>query len=128
MSRGILTGEIKTRSDIPAGDMRLGYPRFSEENFPKNLKLVDDLRKMADKKGCTTAQLAINWVKAQSGRNGNPVIIPIPGATTAERVEENSKEVEITEAELEEIDELLKSFGGPAGDRYPAASSTHLEG
>ncbi len=126
MSRGILTGHIKTEADIP--DNLKIYPRYQGENLAKNLELVRDVETLAKQKGCTPAQLAINWVKAQSKRNGNPVIIPIPGATTAARVEENSKDITLTDDELKHIDGILKSFGGTAGARYWKEAEAYLEG
>lgn len=123
----MLTGEIKSHDDLADNDMRKGYPRFSKENFPKNLQLVTDLQKIAKKKGCSTAQLAIAWVKQQSGKDGNPEIIPIPGATTASRVEENSTDITLSEAELADIKKVLDSFK-VVGHRYPEASQAALEG
>ena len=87
------------------------------------MELVQQVKDMATKKGCTSAQLAINWVRALSKRPGMPAIIPIPGATTAARVEENSKLVEISEEEMKEIDETLGKFK-TAGDRYPGSIPT----
>jgi len=92
-------------------------PRFSKENFGKNLGLVKDLQKIAKSKGCSPAQLAIGWVSNLSLKDGNPEIIPIPGATTEARVLENSKVVTLSSSELAEIDAILKSFT-VAGDRY----------
>lgn len=123
----MLTGEIQSRKDIPEGDMRLHYPRFSEENFPSNLDLVKDLQEIAKEKGCTSAQLAIAWVKQQSKKDGNPVIIPIPGATTVPRVQENSKDIQLDLAELAKIAKVLDSFE-VKGDRYPAAHMVHTDG
>ncbi|RYP05907.1 hypothetical protein DL764_003508 [Monosporascus ibericus] len=71
-----------------------------------------------EKKGCTPAQLAINWTKALSRRPGMPTIIPIPGASTVTCVEENTKELDITDEEMAEIDATLAKFT-PAGNRYP---------
>lgn len=93
-------------------------PRFHPENFDINLQLVRQLEALAAKKGCTPAQLAIGWVLAVARRPGMPEIIPIPGATTAERVRENSKAVEITDAEMAEIDAILARFT-VVGGRYP---------
>ena len=124
----MLTGEIRKPEDIPEDDIRKHLPRFRPENFPKNLELVKDVQTLAKQKGCTPAQLALNWVKAQSGKDGNPVIIPIPGATTAGRVEENAKDVSLTKEDLAQIDEVLKSFGGTAGDRYWESAMEHIEG
>jgi pyridoxine 4-dehydrogenase len=92
-------------------------PRFSKENFGKNLELVKDLQRVAKSKGCTPAQLAIGWVSHLSLKDGNPEIIPIPGATTEARVLENSRVITLSSSELAEIDVILKSFT-VAGDRY----------
>lgn len=73
LGRGFVTGNYKSRADFEPGDYRLISPRFSEENFPKNLKLVDDLKALAQKKGCTSTQLCLAWLMAQ----GNDVF-PIP--------------------------------------------------
>jgi pyridoxine 4-dehydrogenase len=105
-------------ADIPEDDMRRHYPRFSGENFEQNLKLVHELEAIAKRKGCTSGQIGLAWVRSQSGRNGLPTIIPIPGATTAERVRENLVEVDLSENDLKEIDSLLAKIE-IAGDRYP---------
>jgi len=73
---------------------------------------------LAKSKKITPAQLAINWTRALSKRPGMPLIIPIPGATTVDRVKENSKSVELTEEDMTEIDETLAKFE-IAGKRYP---------
>lgn len=114
----MLTGQIKSIDDIPKDDARRHFPRFFPENFDINLQLVKQVEQLAQKKGCTPAQLAISWTKSLSKRPGMPVIIPIPGATTAERVNENSKAVELSIAELDEIDTTLAGFE-VQGARYP---------
>lgn len=65
LGRGFLTHTIKSRDDIEPGDNRASHPRFSEEHFPENLKLVETLSAIAAKKGCTPGQLALAWVLAQ---------------------------------------------------------------
>ena len=70
MSRGFLTGKIKSFDDIPEGDFRKTIPRFQPENFDNNLLLVKEVQNLAKQKGCTTAQLAINWVRTQSEKVG----------------------------------------------------------
>lgn len=66
LGRGWLTGSIRSRDDLDPKDMRLTmHPRFSEENFPSNLKLVEGVEVMAKEKGCTPGQLALAWVLAQ---------------------------------------------------------------
>jgi pyridoxine 4-dehydrogenase len=101
------------------------FPRFQGENFQKNLTLVDDVSKIAKQKGCTVGQLALAWVTSLTNQVG-VAVIPIPGATTAERVAENSKIVTLTADELAEIDSVLNSMT-VSGQRYPEAGSTHLE-
>ncbi|KAJ3055176.1 Pyridoxine 4-dehydrogenase [Rhizophlyctis rosea] len=117
VGRGFLTGQIKTLSDIPEGDMRRNFERFYPENFDKNIQLVHEIEEVARRKGVTPAQLALSWVRYQSGRDGMPVIVPIPGTTKKERVEENAKEVELSKEDMKEIDGLLKSFT-VVGGRY----------
>lgn len=115
----MLTGQYKKRSDIPADAMILHYPRFSEDNFDINVKLVHQVEALAKSKGCTPAQLSINWTIALARRKGLPkTIVPIPGSTTVGRVTENTVTVEITDEELEQIDATLAKFV-PVGERYP---------
>jgi pyridoxine 4-dehydrogenase len=90
MGRGMLTGQIKSFEDIPDNDFRKILPRFQPENFEINMKLVKELEKIAKKKNCTSTQLAPGWVRSLSKREGMHEIIPIPGATTVDRVIENS--------------------------------------
>lgn len=73
LGRGFLTGQIKSRADFEEGDFRKYAPRYSEENFSKNLKLVQKLQGLAAVKGCTSGQLSLSFLLAQ----GND-IIPIP--------------------------------------------------
>lgn len=119
MGRGFLTGQIKTFDDIPADSYLKINPRFQPgENFDNNIKLVHHVEELAKKKGCTSAQLALGWVRGLNGRPGMPTIIPIPGATTAERVKENAKVVELTDEDMAAIDKFLIGFK-PLGRRYP---------
>ncbi|KAF2266562.1 Aldo/keto reductase [Lojkania enalia] len=127
LGRGFLTGQIKTPEDIPDNDHRKPIPRFQGENFYKNLELVTKLEKLSGKKGCKPGQLAIAWVKAQGSKPGMPLIIPIPGASTCERVKENMVDVELSQYDLEEIDNLLAGFKAQ-GDRYHAKAMPELFG
>jgi len=74
LGRGLLTGKYRSAEDFPEGDFRRMVPRYNAENFPKNLKIVDDIEKIAKEKGCTVGQLTLAWVSAQ-GKD----FIPIPG-------------------------------------------------
>ncbi|MCJ1357116.1 MAG: hypothetical protein MMC33_007112 [Icmadophila ericetorum] len=117
IGRGMLTGQIKSFDDIPDKDIRKQLPRFQSANFATNLKLVNELEKIARKKKCTSAQLALGWLLTLQSRPGMPKIIPPPGATTAEHVQENSKAVLLSDEEMGEVDGILASFP-VAGDRY----------
>lgn len=127
LGRGFLTGDIKSFDDIPDGDFRKTLPRLQPAVFGNNLELVANLQKVAEKKGCSPAQLALAWVKQLSGNPGLPQIIPIPGATTEKRIVENMQAVELTEAELEEIDGIIKTVE-VVGGRYGQGHSSYLDG
>jgi aryl-alcohol dehydrogenase-like predicted oxidoreductase len=118
LGRGFLTNTIQSRDDFDETDNRMNHPRFSEEHFPENLKLVHTLKKLADKKGCTSGQLALAWVSAQ-GED----FIPIPGTKRVKYLEENAKasDVKLSEAEVQEIRDEIEKVGGGKGDRYPPA-------
>jgi len=73
LGRGFLTGQLKSPDDFEDGDFRKHAPRYSKENFPKNLELVKSLETRAKAKGCTSGQLSLAWLLAQ-GHD----IIPIP--------------------------------------------------
>ncbi len=113
----MLGGKIKSLDDIPEGDLRRNYPRFQPDVFDINLRLFAAVEKLAAKKGCTPAQVAINWLLALSRRPGMPTIIPIPGASTIERIRENAVEIELTEEDMAEIEKIMKEFP-PVGERY----------
>ncbi|KAL7746179.1 hypothetical protein RI367_008516 [Sorochytrium milnesiophthora] len=122
LGRGFLTGKIKSVDDIPEGDFRRTYDRFQPENLDKNLDLVHAIDKIAAAKGVSSAQLALAWVKWHSGRGNSPIIIPIPGATREQRVQENCTPVTLTDNEEKQIAAILQSFEVKGG-RYNA----HLE-
>lgn len=127
LGRGFLTGDVKSFDDLPDGDFRKTLPRYQPAVFGKNLELVAKLQKVAEKMGCSAAQLALAWVKQLSGKPGLPQIIPIPGATTEKRIVENLQAVALNEAQLEEIDGIMKSVE-VVGSRYAEAHSTYLDG
>ncbi|NDU86367.1 MAG: aldo/keto reductase [Ferrovum sp.] len=114
LGRGFLTGQIKRLEDLEENDYRRRSPRFMGENFQTNLHLVQAIQDLAQRKGCTSAQLAIAWVMAQ-GHD----IVPIPGSKTLPHLEDNLKamEVSLSPEELQHID-LLIPRGAAVGDRY----------
>lgn len=123
LSRGMLTGQINSLSDLPDGDIRRHFPRFSPDNFEHNITMAHRVKELAHKKGVTPGQFAIAWTRALSKRPGMPTIIPIPGATTADRVTENCKLVELTDDEMAVIDGILDKMD-IKGARYPAHATT----
>jgi aryl-alcohol dehydrogenase-like predicted oxidoreductase len=123
LGRGFLTGRFKTLDDLPEGDYRRNSPRFQGDNFQKNLDLVARVEAIARRKKCTPSQLAIAWVLAQGGD-----IVPIPGTKQRRYLEENLRaiEVELTPADLEEIDEVAPK-GVAAGERYNEGSMKTID-
>ncbi|KAJ9126789.1 hypothetical protein QFC24_001821 [Naganishia onofrii] len=117
LSRGILTGQIKSPEDFEADDFRRYSPRFSQENFAKNLEAVDAMKAFADRKGCTVGQLSLAWLLAQG-----PEVIPIPGTKKIKYLEENlgALKVNLSDEEEGEIRKVLEKTT-VAGDRYPSA-------
>jgi pyridoxine 4-dehydrogenase len=81
LGRGFLTG-LKRFEDLPEGDFRRMAPRFQPGAFEQNLKLAEAVERLAEKKGVTSGQVAIAWVKQQSKVEGMPTFIPIPGVST----------------------------------------------
>lgn len=75
-----MTGKLASFEDIPEGDYRRMLPRYQPDNLEQNRKLVKEVAKLADAKGCTTAQVALGWLLGLSERDGMPIIIPIPGS------------------------------------------------
>ncbi|GAB4081113.1 aldo/keto reductase [Modestobacter muralis] len=126
IGRGFLSGQIRSIEDLAPDDFRRHNPRFQGEAFAANLELVDRVRKIADAKGVTATQLALAWVMAQSGRDGNPTIVPIPGTKRVSYLEENAAaaDVELTADDLRALDAAAPA-GSTAGDRYPDMSSVH---
>ena len=116
LGRGFLTGQIRSPSDLPDDDYRRFHPRFTGENFEKNIALVHEVEAMARDKGCTTAQLALAWVLAQ-GED----IVPIPGTKHVRYLDENigALDVRLSRDDLERLDQILPP-GAAAGDRYHA--------
>lgn len=116
LGRGFLTGAIDADTTFADDDFRKGLPRFSEENRKANAQLVAVLGTIADGKGATRAQIAIAWLLAQK-----PSIVPIPGTTKLDRLEENvgAANIALTATDLQAIDSALKAIE-IVGDRYPA--------
>ncbi|KAL8960573.1 MAG: hypothetical protein Q9193_002749 [Seirophora villosa] len=105
LGRGMLTGQYTSIDDFDVNDFRRSIPRFSKDNFGRNLQLVEVLRGIADKKGCTTGQLTLAWLMCQGAD-----IFPIPGTKKIKYLEENmgALEIRLTEAEERVIREAVE--------------------
>ena len=105
VGQGYLTQKIDTGTKFnPQKDMRAGFPRFSAENIAANAPIVDLIKRIADKKKATTAQISLAWLLAQ-----NPWIVPIPGTRNIDHLNENlgAVNVQLTPADLGEIEAAL---------------------
>ena len=102
LGAGFLTGKIDENTKFDPTDFRNLVPRFAPEARKANIVLVDLIKVVAERKGVTPAQVALAWLLAQK-----PWIVPIPGTTKLNRLEENlgAVNVELTEADLKEIHE-----------------------
>jgi aryl-alcohol dehydrogenase-like predicted oxidoreductase len=118
LGRGFLTGAIKSIDDLPEDDWRRRMPRFSPENFDKNLELVAEVERIAEEKGATPAQIALAWVLSR-GED----IVPIPGTKRRKYLEENvgALDVNLTEHDLQRLEEAFPT----AGLRYPDMSTVN---
>ncbi|KAL4935530.1 hypothetical protein BDV06DRAFT_206793 [Aspergillus oleicola] len=122
LSRGILTGQVRSRDDFGADDIRSILPRYSAENFGKNLEAVDRLTELAQAKGCSVTQLTLAWLLAQGDD-----IFPIPGTTRIPALIENvdSVKVELTAEEEKKFRSIIRE-ADVAGERYPEALASTL--
>jgi aryl-alcohol dehydrogenase-like predicted oxidoreductase len=114
LGRGFLTGAVTETTTFDSKDFRNNVPRFSPEARKANRALVDRLGEIAAQKKATPAQIALAWLLAQK-----PWIVPIPGTTKLNRLEENiaAAGVELTPADLRDIDAVLAAVP-VQGDRY----------
>jgi aryl-alcohol dehydrogenase-like predicted oxidoreductase len=116
LGRGFLSGQLTSSSpgEFADDDFRRGHPRFEGENFARNLRLVERVRRLAGEKGATPAQLAIAWVLAQGDD-----VVPIPGTKRRRYLEEDlaALQVRLDPSDLAAIDEVAPR-DAVAGDRY----------
>jgi aryl-alcohol dehydrogenase-like predicted oxidoreductase len=116
LGRGFLTGKIDETTSFSKDDFRNIVPRFSPENRKANQALVARISAIASSRGATPAQVALAWLLAQK-----PWIVPIPGTTRVERLQENcgAASIDLTSEDLRQIGEALAQIE-VYGDRYPA--------
>ena len=108
LGRGFFSGKLRA-SDLAPNDFRRTLPRFAPENFERNLDVVARVRALAQKRGATAAQVALAWVLSRGES-----VIPIPGTTRIERLEENvaALDLELSSAELATLDSVAESVTG----------------
>ena len=116
LGKGFLTGAIDSTTSFGDSDLRNILPRFTEQARTANQALVDLLSAIAERKGATTAQVALAWLLAQ-----HSWIVPIPGTTKVHRLQENSSavDIELTPEDLEELTAAADRVD-VQGERYPA--------
>jgi aryl-alcohol dehydrogenase-like predicted oxidoreductase len=122
LGQGFLTGKITRdmKFDDPS-DLRSTFPRFSKDALEANFAVVDFLKELASRKGATPAQIALAWLLAQK-----PYIVPIPGGTKLEHLDDNlpAAELELSENDLREIDDAFASIdikGAPLSEALDSA-------
>jgi aryl-alcohol dehydrogenase-like predicted oxidoreductase len=123
LSRGLISGHFSRDRQLAAGDFRAMSPRFQGENLQHNLNLVEALRKIAEQKGVSVAQIAIAWVLSR-GED----IVPLVGARRRDRLDEalGALDVTLDAADLAAIEEAVPADAA-AGERYPEAQMAHLD-
>ena len=117
VGRGFLSGAIKSYEDLGPNDMRRNLPRFQGENFKENIKLVEEVTKLAKTKGATATQAALAWLM-----NQGEDVVPIPGTTKVKHLEENvgTLGIHFTGEDFKAIDAILEKFR-VSGARYGEA-------
>jgi aryl-alcohol dehydrogenase-like predicted oxidoreductase len=124
LGRGFLGARFRTIEELAPNDWRRGNPRFQGEQFQRNLAVADTIGEIAREKGVTPAQLALAWLLAQ-GED----IVPIPGTSNAQRLEENvrSADVALSTDELKRLEQAAPK-GAAVGDRYEPGMMQLLNG
>jgi aryl-alcohol dehydrogenase-like predicted oxidoreductase len=108
LGHGFLTGEMRSPEELSDDDWRKNNPRFTPENFKRNLRIVDEVRAVAADAGATPAQVALAWLLAQGDD-----IAPIPGTKRVARVEENTAadRVVLSAKQIERLNNLTPAIG-----------------
>lgn len=123
LGAGFLTGKIDPKTEFPPTDYRSNVPRFAAEAREATFALVTLIRGVAQSKGVTPAQIALGWLLAQK-----PWIVPIPGTTKLDRLDENlgSAGVEFSTDELADLTAAASKLQ-MVGERLPKASLALIE-
>ena len=120
LGHGFLTGTIRSIDDLDDDDWRKTNPRFTGENFQRNLSIADEVQAIATDVGATPAQIALAWLLAKGDH-----IAPIPGTTRADRVAENiaADTITLTAEQVDKLDNITP----PAGHHHNEAQAALLE-
>jgi aryl-alcohol dehydrogenase-like predicted oxidoreductase len=120
LGHGFLTGQIRSVADFADDDWRKTNPRFTGENFQRNLRIVDEVEAVAAEAGATPAQIALAWLLAQGDD-----IAPIPGTKRVARVEENTAadRIELSAEQIERLNNLTPA----AGERHDEANMSTID-
>jgi aryl-alcohol dehydrogenase-like predicted oxidoreductase len=122
LGRGFLTGQVRRAEEYGPDDVRRNHPRFQGDNFDRNLRVVDVVKRLAARKGCTAAQVALAWLLHQG-----PDVVPIPGTKRRSYLRENVAAVGVR-LTAEDLAELAREVpAGAAGDRYPKQAMAMLD-
>jgi aryl-alcohol dehydrogenase-like predicted oxidoreductase len=123
LGRGFLAGTIRSLDELPADDWRRNDPRYSPDNMPKNLAIVDAMAAVAARHGVSNAQIALAWLLAQ-GED----IVPIPGVKRSETMRDSAgaPDVTLSQDDLAAI-EAAAPAGNTAGPRYSAAGMARVK-
>ncbi|KAH9970179.1 Aldo/keto reductase [Lactifluus volemus] len=118
LGRGLLTGKYRSPDDFEEGDLRRIIPRYSKENFPNVLKVVEEIKQIGERHGATAGQATLAWLLAQG-----PHIIPIPGTRNVKYLNENlgSLKIALSSDEVQEIRDIARRADSVLGERFPAA-------
>ncbi|GAB2454288.1 aldo/keto reductase [Comamonas humi] len=123
MGRAFLSGKLQDVASLAPGDIRSTMPRFAPEAYARNLRLLAPMRDIAERAGCTLAELAIAWVVNQGEH-----VVALPGTTSVDHLRENVRgaALRLDAALLAELDELFRPEA-IAGDRYTPASQREVD-
>ena len=123
LGRGFLAGGIRSLDDLAADDWRRNDPRYSSENMPSNLAIVDAIAKVAKRHAVSNAQVALAWLLAQGDD-----VVPIPGVKRSETLRDSARapDVTLSEIDLAEIEAAAPS-GRTAGPRYAKAGMARVK-
>ncbi|GAA6186631.1 aldo/keto reductase [Aliiglaciecola sp. NS0011-25] len=123
LARGFLSGDITDPNGFVDKDIRKGMPRFQPENIRKNLKLIEQMRNVANELDCTLSQLSLAWLLHQG-----PHVLPIPGTTKTTHLQDNirASAIKLNDLQIKKLDTVFE-HKNISGSRYPAATQNEID-